>query len=204
LSDHLGSPRLLVNTADGTIVQRMDYDEWGRVTLDTNPGFQPFGFAGGLYDRDTKLVRFGARDYDPETGRWTAKDPIRFAGGNTNLYGYVVNDPVNFIDLTGEAAEAAAMRGLAASAAPAIGGGLAPLAGLVGAGYLGYEIGEAIYDSYGPEILDGIEAVGAFCSAEHTKNKRPSKKGKHEKGRAREKGDNRGGEKGDKRRPYKR
>ncbi|MGH8490627.1 MAG: RHS repeat-associated core domain-containing protein [Gammaproteobacteria bacterium] len=79
----------------------MDYDEWGRVTLDTNPGFHPFGFAGGLYDRDTGLVRFGARDYDPETGRWTAKDPIRFAGGDTNLYGYVLNDPVNAIDPSG-------------------------------------------------------------------------------------------------------
>jgi RHS repeat-associated protein len=68
---------------------------------DTNPGFQPFGFAGGIYDNDTKLVRFGARDYDPVTGRWTAKDPIYFAGGDTNLYGYVQNNPVNFIDPSG-------------------------------------------------------------------------------------------------------
>ncbi|MGH9892171.1 MAG: RHS repeat domain-containing protein [bacterium] len=81
LSDHLGSPRLIVNADTGDIAQRLDYDEWGRVTLDTHPGFQPFGFAGGLYNRDTKLVRFGARDYDPETGRWTAKDPIWFRGG---------------------------------------------------------------------------------------------------------------------------
>jgi RHS repeat-associated protein len=81
VSDHLGSVRLVVNVADGSIAQRIDYDEFGRVTLDTNAGFQPFGFAGGLYDADTGLVRFGARDYDPETGRWTAKDPIAFAGG---------------------------------------------------------------------------------------------------------------------------
>ncbi len=101
-SDHLGSPRLVVNTDTGEIVQQMNYDEWGRVTLDTNPGFQPFGFAGGLYDRDTKLVRFGARDYGPEIGRWTAKDPIRFEGGDTNLYGYVVDDPINLIDPNGE------------------------------------------------------------------------------------------------------
>jgi RHS repeat-associated protein len=80
LKDHLGSPRLIINSATGAIEQRMDYDVWGRVILDTNPGFQPFGFAGGLYDQDTGLVRFGARDYDPETGRWTAKDPILFAG----------------------------------------------------------------------------------------------------------------------------
>jgi uncharacterized protein RhaS with RHS repeats len=69
LSDHLGSPRLVLNTGDGTVAQRIDYDEFGRVLTDTNPGFQPFGFAGGLYDRDTGLVRFGARDYDPLTGR---------------------------------------------------------------------------------------------------------------------------------------
>jgi RHS repeat-associated protein len=65
------------------------------VLQDTNPGFQPFGFAGGLYDPQTKLVRFGFRDYDAETGRWTVKDPIGFGGGDTELYGYVGNDPVN-------------------------------------------------------------------------------------------------------------
>jgi RHS repeat-associated protein len=67
---------------------------------DSNPGFQPFGFAGGLYDPTTGLVRFGARDYDPSIGRWLNKDPIRFDGG-WNLYTYAGNDPVNYIDPTG-------------------------------------------------------------------------------------------------------
>lgn len=101
VSDHLGSPRLVIDAGTGVIAQRMDYDAFGNVTLDTNPGFQPFGFAGGLYDPDTGLVRFGARDYDPEVGRWTAKDPIGFAGEDTNLYGYVFADPINLIDPTG-------------------------------------------------------------------------------------------------------
>ncbi len=101
IADHLGSPRLVVNTATGQVVQEMDYDEFGNVTNDTNPGFQPFGFAGGLYDLDTKLVRFGTRDYDAETGRWTAKDIIGFAGGDTNLYGYVINNPIVFTDPMG-------------------------------------------------------------------------------------------------------
>lgn len=57
--------------------------------------------AGGIYDVDTGLVRFGARDYDASVGRWTAKDPIRFSGGDTNLYGYVLVDPVNFVDSDG-------------------------------------------------------------------------------------------------------
>ncbi|MBI2566652.1 MAG: DUF4157 domain-containing protein, partial [Candidatus Schekmanbacteria bacterium] len=65
---------------------------------DTNPGFQPFGFAGGLYDPDTGLVRFAARDYDAEVGRWTARDPILFQGGQVNLFVYVRNDPVNLTD----------------------------------------------------------------------------------------------------------
>ena len=72
---------MVVDAATGVIAQRMDYDEFGLVTLDTNPGFQPFGFAGGLYDADTGLVRFGARDFDAVTGRWVLKDPSRFAGG---------------------------------------------------------------------------------------------------------------------------
>jgi RHS repeat-associated protein len=100
-TDHLGSVRLVVDTTDGSIAQRIDYDAFGRIILDTNPGFQPFGFAGGLYDPQTGLIRFGARDYDPETGRWTSKDPAGFGGGDTNLYGYVVNDPVNNFDPTG-------------------------------------------------------------------------------------------------------
>lgn len=98
ISDHLGSPRLVVNTADGTVVQRIDYDPFGTIIADTNPGFQPFGFAGGIYDQHSRFVRFGARDFDPEIGRWTSKDPIRFAGGQLNLYGYTNNDPVNWTD----------------------------------------------------------------------------------------------------------
>lgn len=101
ISDHLGSVRRVVDVATGQIAQRMDYDAFGRVIQDTNAGFQPFGFAGGLYDEDTGLVRFGARDYDAGTGRWTAKDPILFVGGDPNLYGYVTGDPTNWIDPSG-------------------------------------------------------------------------------------------------------
>jgi len=88
------------------VVKRIDYDTFGNIVNadrnDYNAAFKvPFGFAGGLYDGDTGLVRFGFRDYDPDTGRWTAKDPIRFAAGDTDLYGYCLNDPVNMIDLLG-------------------------------------------------------------------------------------------------------
>jgi RHS repeat-associated protein len=98
ISDHLGSPRLVIDSQTGEVAQRISYDVWGNITEDTNPGFQPFGFAGGIYDQHTGLVRFGARDYDPVTARWTAKDPIGFAGGQANLYSYLLDDPVNWID----------------------------------------------------------------------------------------------------------
>ncbi len=101
ISNHLGSPQLVVNVTDGTIAQQIEYDVWGSIIYDSNPGFQPFGFAGGIYDQQTKLTRFGARDYDAQIGRWTSKDPIRFNGEDSNIYAYVFNDPVNYIDPNG-------------------------------------------------------------------------------------------------------
>jgi RHS repeat-associated protein len=112
-SDQLGSPRLVVNTSTGAITEQISYDEFGNVISDTNPGFQPFGFASGLYDQDTKLVRFGVRDYNPSIGRWISKDPVLFAGGDANLYGYVLGDPVNLFDpsgLSGETVQETAAR----------------------------------------------------------------------------------------------
>ncbi len=107
ITDHLGSPRFVIDQATGTIAQRLDYDAFGNVLTDTNPGFQPFGFAGGLYDSQTGLVRFGARDYDAQTGRWTSKDPILFRGQTPNLYGYALNSPLQYIDSTGDLSDCA-------------------------------------------------------------------------------------------------
>ena len=101
ITDQVGSVRLVVNTATGAVAQRIDYDPFGKVLNDTNPGFQPFGFAGGLQDPATELVRFGARDYDPTTGRWTAKDLILFAGGDSNLFAYTASNPINSFDPAG-------------------------------------------------------------------------------------------------------
>lgn len=100
ISDHLGSPMFVIREGTGQVMQEIKYDTWGNVLSDSNPGFQPFGFAGGLYDSTTGLVRFGARDYDPSIGRWLNKDPIRFDGG-WNVYVYAYNNPVNLIDSDG-------------------------------------------------------------------------------------------------------
>ncbi len=99
--DQVGSLKAVADASEG-VVKKIEYDTFGNIISDTNSDFAvPFGFAGGLHDRDTGLVRFGYRDYDPETGRWTAKDPIGFAGGDSDLYGYCLNDPVNLNDPQG-------------------------------------------------------------------------------------------------------
>ncbi len=101
LTDAIGSPRLVIDSRNGAIAEEITYDAWGNITRDTAPGFIPIGFAGGLRDIDTGLVHFGARDYDPVAGVWTAADPIRFNGGDSNLYRYAVGDPVNLSDPSG-------------------------------------------------------------------------------------------------------
>ena len=104
ISDHLGSPRKVIDASTGVVAQEIIYDVWGNVISDSNPGFQPFGFAGGLYDPDTALTRFGMREYDATVGRWLSKDPLLFNGKDSNLYTYAFNDPVNFRDDDGEIA----------------------------------------------------------------------------------------------------
>jgi RHS repeat-associated protein len=176
VTDHLGSPRLVINVETGTIAQKMDYDEFGNVVQDTNPGFQPFGFAGGLYDPHTKLTRFSARDYDAAVGRWTAKDPVRFAGAETNLYAYAYNDPNNFVDFNGLNGEPTSFKvwsqggnvkgraggftytgsGYAQSPSPGGGvsfGGEASAEGPVGPGTAHFEFN--VGGTFGPEGTDG-------------------------------------------------
>ncbi|HKP21479.1 MAG TPA: RHS repeat-associated core domain-containing protein, partial [Thermoleophilaceae bacterium] len=99
-TDHLGSPRLITDAA-GTAVRTIEYDAFGRVTGGTGSFDLPIGYAGGLSDPVTGLVRFGKRDYEPESGRWTAEDPTFFEGSPGNLYAYVGSNPTTLTDPTG-------------------------------------------------------------------------------------------------------
>jgi len=100
-TDMIGSPRLVTDST-GATVKRIDYDAYGDVITDSAPGFAlRVGFAGGLKDPTSGLVQFGLRDYEPASGRWTSRDPVLFDGGQTNLYAYVADDPVDAIDPDG-------------------------------------------------------------------------------------------------------
>jgi len=100
-TDQQGTPRA-VSDADGKLVKVMEYNSYGKLISDSNPAFRlPVGYAGGISDPAANLVHFGMRDYDPEAGRWTARDPIFFDGQQGNLYVYVGNNPVNLRDPSG-------------------------------------------------------------------------------------------------------
>jgi RHS repeat-associated protein len=101
VTDRIGTARFVLDTSSGAVIERIDWDEFGNVLSDSAPGTQPFGFAGGLRDLDTSLTRLGVRDYDSVLSRWTARDPLRFRGGLTNLYSYVAGDPINRTDPAG-------------------------------------------------------------------------------------------------------
>lgn len=158
--DQVGSLRIVADTATN-VLKRIKYDTFGNIIQDTNPEFQiPFGFAGGLHDRDTGLVRFGYRDYDPDTGRWTAKDPIGFAGGDTDLYGYCLNDPVNLVDPSGEFGIAGVVVG---GIAGAYGGFLSGItSGNITAGIMGGIAGAATGSIVGAFMPQSSTAIGSI------------------------------------------
>lgn len=102
IADAVGTPGKVLD-ASGAIVKELRYDGFGRLLHDSNPAFElVIGYAGGIEDRDTGLVRFGARDYDPLSGRWTARDPLLLESGQANMYAYVNNNPVMLRDPCGQ------------------------------------------------------------------------------------------------------
>lgn len=98
--DHLGSVRNLVNNS-GSTLSNYDYEMWGAIYQITNTGSRPDYLFGSLYSHDrSKLCMALFRSYHPLIGRWISRDPIGSIGGS-NIYGYVLNRPLSFIDPTG-------------------------------------------------------------------------------------------------------
>jgi RHS repeat-associated protein len=100
-SDQVGSPRVIADATTGAIVRTIRYDAWGVVVASSGSFALPLGFAGGLADDVTGLIRFGYRDYEPATGRFTARDPLLHGGEQMNLYAYVGSNPVSARDESG-------------------------------------------------------------------------------------------------------
>ncbi len=97
LQDHLGSTIGLTDSS-GTVSSSASYDSFGNSTNNLTTRYQ---FTGREFDSFTGLQYSRARWYDANLGRFISEDPIGFAGGDVNLFGYVRNNPVSRIDPSG-------------------------------------------------------------------------------------------------------
>jgi RHS repeat-associated protein len=99
--DSLGSITSLTDET-GNIVQEYRYDSFGNITYIKDPNFiQPFTFTGREFDPESGLYYYRERTYDSYTGTFPSVDPIEFGAGDVNLFRYVGNNPVNFVDPLG-------------------------------------------------------------------------------------------------------
>jgi RHS repeat-associated protein len=98
-ADALGS---VVALTDGTgaIAETYRYEAFGEPEQASTLG-NPYLFTGRRYDPETGTYYYRARYYDPELRRFLEPDPIGYVDG-MNLYAYVGNSPVNFIDPSGK------------------------------------------------------------------------------------------------------
>jgi RHS repeat-associated protein len=100
--DGNGNVSGLVNAADGTTLAQYEYGPFGELLRATGPMAKanPFRFSTKYQDDETDLLYYGYRYYNASTGRWLSQDPIGERGG-MNLYGFVGNQPGQFVDILG-------------------------------------------------------------------------------------------------------
>jgi RHS repeat-associated protein len=96
LYDGSGNVDAVLNSAQN-VVAAYRYDPFGNVLAKTGTFNQPYGFSTKRYDAGIGLLQYEYRNYLPAIGRWTTRDPLGEAGG-LNLYAFVGNNPVNWVD----------------------------------------------------------------------------------------------------------
>jgi RHS repeat-associated protein len=104
LADAQGSVRdvVILNGTTAQVADHVSYNSFGKVLTETSPATPHlFGYAGQQPDAAVLLNYAQARYYNPQTGRFVSQDPSGLAAGDANLYRYVFNDPVDFVDPTG-------------------------------------------------------------------------------------------------------
>jgi RHS repeat-associated protein len=129
-TDAFGKVTSLVNGDTGAVVERYLYDPYGAVTFLQGTGVDEWDptevtgfddgtasavgneilYAGYRYDTETSLYQVRNREYDPVQGRFLQRDPMGYAAGTMNLYGYCGDNPITRSDPKGLAAEDASLR----------------------------------------------------------------------------------------------
>ena len=90
------------------MVNNYTYDEWGNILESNETISNPFKYAGEVYDEETGLYYLRARYYDPSTGRFLNEDTVEGQIDNPlslNLYTYCYNNPLIYLDPTGNTAQ---------------------------------------------------------------------------------------------------
>jgi RHS repeat-associated protein len=101
LSDNQRTVRDIISS-DGSLLNHVSYNSFGQVSERTNSTYSfLYGYTGREIDEETDLNYYRARYYDSSIGRFITQDPIGFNAGDTNLYRYVNNNPINLIDPLG-------------------------------------------------------------------------------------------------------
>jgi len=101
LGDHLGSTRKVLNNS-GTVVNAIVYGGFGGIASETDSTKRGlYAWTGRELDAETALQYNRARYYDAVTGRWISQDPLGFDAGDSNLYRYAKNDPIDCNDPSG-------------------------------------------------------------------------------------------------------
>ena len=105
LADHQGSVRDVVYYDSGTettvLAHHREFDAFGRLTYPSSPDSFEFAYTGRPLDATTDLYNYRARWYDASVGRFLSEDPTSFDAGDMNLYRYVGNNPMVYVDPSG-------------------------------------------------------------------------------------------------------
>ena len=96
-TDGLGS---IIDLTDsyGAVVQSYVYDSFGNIEQQVGSLVNPYTYTGREFDSESGLYYYRARYYDSGMGRFINEDPIGFAAGDFNLFRYVGNNSINWID----------------------------------------------------------------------------------------------------------
>ncbi|MDX9715706.1 MAG: RHS repeat-associated core domain-containing protein [Dissulfurispiraceae bacterium] len=101
-ADGLGSVAAITDASGDKMLEFPDYKSFGLSATAMHSEFvQPYAFTSRELDQETGLYYYRNRYYDANTGRFISKDPIGFSAGDVNLYRYVGNNPVNWVDPEG-------------------------------------------------------------------------------------------------------
>jgi len=93
-----------IKNSTGNNLNVYEYDIWGNIVSQTEGMSNPFKYAGEIYDEETGYYYLRARYYDPAIGRFISEDTYEGEVTNPlslNLYTYVQNNPLLYIDPTG-------------------------------------------------------------------------------------------------------